>query len=480
MSRLRIVLAKYGKYLFMRQLLGFLSSLLLAGLNHGVASELRVGRAVVDITPELGTPMQAPQRPPFEVRISDVARDPLQIKAIVLEVDGQKAALVVCDVTSLPIKIVEAARQEISETTNLDATSVMISATHTHTAPQIRPRFVAQADANARRKTEDYVKLLPTRIAEAVHQADRQLVDGRVFVARGHEDSISFNRRFRMRDGTIQTNPGKSDPTILREIIGADGPIDPEVGIVSFETVRGDPLATLVNFSLHLDTIGGYRPSADFPSQMSKLLADVRGPEMLTIFAPGASGNINHYDLLDADRIRREKSPGEAARIGTILTAEVLKASRQLQPLQAGTLQVVRKVVRLNMPSEKGQLLAERFGNLPQFFDGEVDVLNGNGSQQFDAEVQVISLGDDLAWVGFPGEPFVELGLALKQASPFRFTMIHTLANGTIGYIPNLKAYSQPAYEGTASRCAPGSGEQLVEVATRLLVELKQRNRKVP
>jgi hypothetical protein len=52
--------------------------------------------------------------------------------------------------------------------------------------------------------------------------------------------------------------------------------------------------------------------------------------------------------------------------------------------------------------------------------------------------------------------------------------MIHTLANGSIGYVPDRKAYSQGAYEDTATRCAPGAGEKLVDVATRLLVSLKQ------
>ena len=111
------------------------------------------------------------------------------------------------------------------------------------------------------------------------------------------------------------------------------------------------------------------------------------------------------------------------------------------------------------MPEEKGRALAARYAGAAQFFDGEVTVFNEGGKQQFDAEVQAIALGDDLAWVGFPGEMFVEHGLMLKQGSPFRYTMIHTLANGSIGYVPNRKAYSHGAYEDTATRCAPGAGE---------------------
>lgn len=438
------------------------------------SAEFRMGRAAVDITPPVGTPMQAPQRPPFEIKLAEAAHDPLHAKAIVLESGGNKAALVVCDLTSIPVAMIEAARHEIGQTTDIDPLTVMISATHTHTAPQIRPRFVTRADAEARRKTDEYVRALPAKIAAAVEQANRQLGSASVSAVIGHEDSVSFNRRFVMQDGSIQTNPGKVDPTILREIVRPDGPIDPDVGVVSFESAAGAPLVTLVNFAIHLDTLGGNRPSADFPFQIARLLAEVRGPEMLAMFAEGAAGNINHYDLLDPLRVHRTKGVEESTRIGTILAAEVLRSYRRLTPLRTDKLRVAREVVRLDMSAEKGRELAVRFGNARQFFDGEVTVYNSDGKQQFDAEVQIIALGDDLAWVGFPGEMFVEQGLALKEASPFRFTMIHTLANGSIGYVPNRKAYPHGAYEGTATRCAPGSGEKLVDVATRLLVELKQ------
>ena len=83
------------------------------------------------------------------------------------------------------------------------------------------------------------------------------------------------------------------------------------------------------------------------------------------------------------------------------------------------------------------------------------------------------ALGDELAWVGLPGEMFTEFGLALKNASPFKFTMIHELANTSIGYVPNLRAYPEGGYEATYTRCAAGTGEMLVDTATRLLVRVK-------
>ena len=118
------------------------------------------------------------------------------------------------------------------------------------------------------------------------------------------------------------------------------------------------------------------------------------------------------------------------------------------------------------------QLLA-RIKDEPRHFDGEVEVINKDGKLSFDAEVQVITLGNELAWVGLPGEMFVELGLALEEASPFQYTMVHTLANGAIGYVPNRRAYPEGAREAEATRCAPGSGERLIEAATRLLIQCK-------
>jgi hypothetical protein len=74
--------------------------------------------------------------------------------------------------------------------------------------------------------------------------------------------------------------------------------------------------------------------------------------------------------------------------------------------------------------------------------------------------------------VALPGEIFAELGQAIKRNSPFKHTIVVELANGSIGYVPDRKAYAQGAYEVVSARCAEGSGEMLVDAATRLLIDL--------
>jgi neutral ceramidase len=92
--------------------------------------------------------------------------------------------------------------------------------------------------------------------------------------------------------------------------------------------------------------------------------------------------------------------------------------------------------------------------------------------QPIEAEVQVVTLGKDVAWVALPGEVFVELGVAIKKRSPFAHTMITTLANGNWGYIPDRRSYAERAYEAESARVEPGSGEKLVEGAVGILAEL--------
>jgi hypothetical protein len=180
---------------------------------------------------------------------------------------------------------------------------------------------------------------------------------------------------------------------------------------------------------------------------------------------------------------RPQKGPGEAARIGTRLAAEVLRTFEKLEPVADGPLQVSREVIELSLapvtPADveaaKEIVAKMRAGTkpAPKFLDQvqafkATDVANRAG-KPVAVEVQVIALGPDLAWVSLPGEIFVELGLAIKEGSPFKETIIAELANGSIGYIPTKKAYDQGNYEVVSARCAAGSGEKLADEALRQL-----------
>ncbi|MBL9202772.1 MAG: hypothetical protein JNL39_19820 [Opitutaceae bacterium] len=445
----------------------------LVGHEAASAGELRVGAAAVRITPPNAIPMAGY----YATRLAEGTHDELHAKAIVFEQDGARAALVALDLVSLARPTIEEARRIIAQTTGVPAGSVMISATHSHTGPLLQSdstRHAAYGGDTDLART--YTRSLPGKIAEAVRVAEAALTPARLSAGAGREDSLAFNRRFVMRDGSVGWNAGKLNPNIVRPA----GPTDAAVPVVFAEAHDGRPLATYVNYAMHLDTVGGMRFSADYPFTLAQILGRVKSPDMLTLFTIGCAGDINHVDVSTK---APQKGHGEAARIGTVLAGEVVKTYARLAPVATVAPRVRSALVRLPLASiaagdvDKARALIARIGGKddPKFLEKvwafkALDVF-GRAGQPLEVEVQVIALSRDLAWVSLPGEVFVELGLAIKAASPFKHTIIAELANGSIGYIPTRRAYGEGNYEPISARCAEGSGEMLVETALRLLRE---------
>ena len=414
----------------------------------------------------------------YSERAAKGVHDDLFAKTIVIESEGVTVALVALDIITTQREFVEEARRRTQEKTGIPGAHVMISATHAHTGPVVSGGSARTAAFGGNQDlAAAYTKSLPDLIAESVKQAHARLTPAKVSAAHGYEDTLAFNRRFHMKDGSVGWNPGRLNPNILRPA----GPTDPDLPLLYFASPGGEPLAMYINYSMHLDTVGGLEISADYPFMLARLLGGIKGPEMLTMFTLGTAGDINHIDVKWVDQ---PKGHAEAARIGTILAGAVLKAYPHLESVAHTPVQCRSAVVQLPLPELKpGDLEKARDavarrgkgGKEPPFLEvvdafKVLDVYE-RGGRPHEVEVQVITLGRDVALVSLPGEIFVELGMAVKRASPFKYTIIAQLANGSIGYIPTRQAWTQGNYEVVSARCAAGSGEMLVETASRLLRE---------
>ncbi len=457
---------------------GLLLGAFLFTANAAASGQLRAGASAVKITPPAGIPMAGY----YSTRLAEGVHDDLYSKAIVLEERGTKVAFVALDLISTTREMVDGARKEIDRMTGVRGENVMISATHAHTGPILAT--TASRDAALGGSSEmvnRYNAGLQKKIAQSVKEAESRLAPARLLCGTGKEENLSYNRRFFMKDGSVGWNPGKLNPNIVKPA----GPIDPDIGVMYVESLDKKPIATYVNFAMHLDTVGGMQISADYPYTLSRLLAEYKGLDMVTFFANGCCGNINH---LDVNWPERQQGHGEAARIGTVLAADILQTYKSLQPAPPGPLRVLREMVKLPIPSvtpdevRAAKSIAASYGTKQQakFLETVgafkiLDVAAREGMSQ-EVEVQAVSAGKEIAWVSLPGEIFVELGLAIKKASPFKLTLIAELANGSIGYIPDRAGFDQGNYEAVSARCAKGSGEALVEAAVRMLTELHRVN----
>jgi len=478
----------------MMRLLCTLSMCLLVG--PVVAGEpFQVGVGVAEITPPLGYPMSGY----FYERGATGTLDPLLAKAIVFEQGDVKVALVIGDIISIDRQLTNAVRDGIDKKTGIPPEHVVVAATHSHTGPNYRTDLIRFLNRNGEAPlAEDdrlrYIPQLIEGIVSAVTQANAELKPVLVRAGTGREEHVSFNRRFVLKDGTVRTWAKLSDA----DVVGAAGPIDPAIGLVTFSPEGAKtPAAALVNFSLHCDTVGGTKYSADYPGHIERVLRSKLGSEFTSIFATGPCGDINHADPTGAPR-------RSAAEIGEKLATAAEKAVPELQPVQP-SLAVRREIVDVPLQrfspedlawaedlisrDRKGekfptvlQAKAYKIRRLQRLREGQADLgretdevaASPDGPRTtLPAEVQVVRIGDHTALVALPGEIFVELGLAIKKASPFKNTFVIELANDSPAYVPTRTAMEQGGYEANNSIYAAGGGELLVETALTLLGELK-------
>ncbi len=455
---------------------------------------LRIGVATTDITPPVGFPIAGY----YHERLADGELDPLRAKTIVFREGQTSAALVVCDLIGIATDLSREVRQRASAKTGIPAANIVISATHSHTAPDyMKELYLHLGNAPQDPARKAYITKLIDGITESIANAQAAAKPASLeFGAATQTTPVSFNRRFVMRDGSVRTWQNHENSDVVR----AAGPIDPEIGLLALRDLDGSTRGVLSNFALHLDTVGGMKWSADYPHFIEQTLRKNFGPDVVSIFGTGCCGDINH-----ADPRRRERNKADF--IGGSIGTSIQRQLSELTPIERPNLVVKSRVVPLPLQDATKEQVAHAITILAaanrkekvDFFD-HVDAykklmldqlrhrephantaehitwglsrsLSGIG-ESLPVDVTVMTLGRDVAIVCLPGEVFVELGLAIKQGSPFRTTLVIELSNAveTI-YIPHRAAYAGGSYEVTNSALQPGSGEMLVEAALTLLRE---------
>ena len=414
-------------------------------INMVQAEQLRAGIATIDVTPPI--PFRMCGR--FSEHLSRGIKDPLLAKAIVFEQGDRKGALVFCDIAQVSVDLSTRVRSQAAKETRIPAAHIAIAATHSHTGPlyfgALRKHF---HDRTAKRygtdiyEKVDYVTELSGKLVKVISQAASSMVPVRVEAGFAHETRISFNRRFHMKTGPVRFNPGQLNPDIVRPA----GPIDPEVGIVSLKAAEGEKtIGAIISFALHLDTVGGSEYSADFPKVVQDQLRRTYGPEFISLFGAGTCGDINHVDVKTRDRRTTRE-------IGTMLAETVVKKMPSLTPLDEVSLAVASRRVdaplqtfnneQITQAREKMQLVdSPKLSFLERVEAYKILAIELRDGETLPIEVQVFRLNSEVAIVTLPGEVLVELGLAIKRASPFKTTLVIELTNDGPGYIPTKKAF---------------------------------------
>ena len=466
----------------------YLAALLLIPMLVRAEPDWKAGFATTDITPPPGWRRAGG----YHEFLSTAGGDPLQAKAMVLSQGETTVAFVGNDLTSVPRELTDRARKLASERTGIPVANIVIAATHTHGGPEYYGPLRDFLHARAKRENGgpdpreplDYHALLVERWANVIERAHAARKPVTLSVAVPQQPGLAFNRRFLMKDGSTGWNPGKLNPQILRPL----GPTDPDLPFVFIrDATSQQPLGSLTVFAMHTAIYGAPPFGACYPGHLqTQLRRQLDAPDLISIFGEGCAGDINHIDVSTSDPQDGETYPPY---VGAKLAATIREALPFARSVAAGSL-AMRSVT---VQSPVTPITADEYAGARKLMEDldrsdapflvVVDAWRKMFRQQFwqqhggklPQEVQAIRLDADTALVTLPHEIFVELGMAIEAASPFRTTLVISLANDLDFYIPTRRAFEEGHYEPTTCPLEPGCGELLVEAAVKLLNELKPR-----
>ena len=251
------------------------------------------------------------------------------------------------------------------------------------------------------------------------------------------------------------------------------------VQLVRIDREGRDSIA-LVNFQCHPDTIGGCKISADWPrvvrETVESALCGVK-----CVFINGAQGDSNHICV---DKSRKDVARGRDVvyrHIGRVVAGAAIGAWDACERVPAGKVGfgVTLGKAKTNRAAPEEIPEAQRIMDL--FHAGKLDQIPGKGMQRvtneaaarrkvylkdgpdyFDLPLSAVTVGDTLAFVGFPGEPFTAYGMTLKEKSPFRMTVPACIVNGSFGYLPTDEALRETGYETQGSLFVVGLEQTIV------------------
>jgi hypothetical protein len=456
------------------------------------AEGFRAGAAVVEISP---TNFPVLVNAMFTERTATQTVDRLHVRALVLDDGATRVAIAVVDTCMMPRDLIDRAKAAARAATGIPAERMMVSATHTHSAPSAMGCLGSRVDPR-------YAAYLPGRIAIAIEQAHHNLEPAEIGWATTNDWDHTFNRRWIRRPDRILTDPF-GQPTVRANMhpghqsadaVGPSGPVDPGLSVVAIRSPTGRPLAVLANYSQHY--YGSALLSSDyygkFADELSRLFGSTPGDvardgaaPFVGIMSQGTSGDLMWMDYgAPRNEIGYEAyAKAIAAQVHEVYwglsfhrDAPVRMAERRLSLGYR-----VPDEARLAWARGVAAGLGGRLPNTqPEIY--ALEAIHLHERPRTELILQALRLGD-LGIAALPNEVYAITGLKLKTASPLQPTFNLELANGAEGYIPPPEQHALGGYTTWPARTAgleAGAEPKIVETLVQLLEEVSGRKRLGP
>ena len=436
---------------------------------------LYAGYHKIKVTPPLGLPVPGY----FAQRTSDGIVSDLFVRCTAFALGEKKALVFSLDALSLNAQAFEIISNMITEATGVEVDGIFITCVHSHTA------FRVVKPSDQWTDTDIFLRWLFKQFVTGAKLALEDLKPATVKKAEGCAKNVGFIRVYRMKDGSVRTNPGFGNPDIVEPLSQQDE----QVQLIRVVRENGSEIL-MVNFGTHSDTVGGSKYCADWPGYLCDMLENAFDGQADAMVLVGAQGNSNHMNFFNPKGTPYKGVELYAKPMARALAGEVLKiydsavdcdrclsygsriAKVGQNDYDPATVPMARELVDLY--KKYGNYNEPIFDTYPMKVPEANRIINNLSRPAF-FELRVSGLNlCGIGFIGIPGEPFVSIGMDIKSQSPMESTWVTSQTNGGQGYYPDALAFAQKdGYERTSSPFAPNCAQVLTEEGVALLNELK-------
>lgn len=444
----------------MTRLLAAVCLLAVAWLPTVRAEDFRAGTALVDVTPEK---LPVLVNGGMLTKSADAVKTRVHARAIAVANGDARVVMVVVDSCMMPRPLLDEAKRVASERTGIPTSHLLMSATHTHSAPSCMGALGTRADP-------EYVPFLTQKLVEAVELALGSLEPARVGFGKIDANEYTALRRWirrpdRKADDPFGNPTGRANMHAGRvwdDATGESGPEDPDLALVSIQTRDGRPLAVLANFSMHY--FGDQALSSDYFGLFAEGLKARLAPgddRFVGIMSHGCSGDIWRRDYTKPEGERMEDITIEA--YAEALVEKAMKAQAEIVYDSAAEVAMAESRLDLayRVPDKQrlewAQRIVDAMGDRmdpkdqQEVYAKEQIILHER--QRAEVVVQGLRIGD-IGIATTPCETYAITGLKIKAASPLKHNLVIELANGGDGYIPPVEQHLFGGYNTWPARSA--------------------------
>jgi len=453
------------------------------------AAELHIGGATVSITPDRPVALAGQ----MHARVAKDVESPVTATALALESrDGDKsldmAILVSCDLVAINAEVLDRTRHFVRlRLPHLDVDKLVVSATHTHTAPVMKEGDY-EIPKDGVMQPAEYLEFLSGRIADAAVKAWESRKPGRAGWGLGHA-VVGQNRRSVYADGKAVMY-GPTDKPDFRNI---EGPEDHGVEVLFFWDADGKLIATAVNIACPSQEVEGLSAvNADFWHQVRESLRAKHGKDLLVLGWPGAAGDQSPhlmYRKRAEERMRTLRGLSRLDELAKRIVGAWDEAYEGAKKEQHADAALIHKTKTIKLPVRevteaeaaearaKVETLSKDPNNrtLVGWHQTVVDRFERQKAgtvEPFSMELHVIRLGD-VAIATNVFELYTDFGIQIKARSRALQTFVIQLT-GPGSYLPTERAKQGGGYSAIAESnlVGPEGGQSLVEQTLELINSL--------